>query len=93
MLYYTHQYHVLESVLSPLIQFNSIQSAAARFKRIVIYVDLIKIPSNIKIGRNVNKNMLLKNGEGKGWNRKSENRIQQNPKIDFYWYCKRNKKK
>ena len=24
---------------------------------------------------------------------KSENRIQQNPKIDFYLHCKRNKKK
>ena len=83
------------SSLSYPIQFNSIQfnSAAARFKRIVIYVDLIKIPSNIKIGRNVNKNMLLKNGESKGWNRKSENRIQQNPKIDFYLHCKRSYKK
>ena len=70
MLYNIHQYHVLESILSHSIQFNSIQfnfiqSAAAKFKRIVIYVDLIKIPCNIKIGRNVNKNMLLKNGEGK----------------------------
>ena len=65
MLSDTHQYHVLESILPHSIQFNSIQSAAAKFKRIVIYVDLIKIPSNIKIGRNVNKNMLLKNGEGK----------------------------
>ena len=65
MLYNIHQYHVLESILSHSIQFNLIQSAAARFKRIVIYVDLIKIPNNMKIGRNVNKNMLLKNGEGK----------------------------